>query len=106
MPLTRHFKETIQTRVQTDSTFRQALFEEAVQCLLLGDLETGKSILRDTINATIGFDDLGKKTKKSPKSLMRMFSDAGNPQARNLLQVIALLQDAIGVQIRVQALPV
>jgi hypothetical protein len=40
---------------------------------LTGYVDTGKAALRDYINATIGFDGLGKATDRSPKSLMRMF---------------------------------
>ena len=59
MPLTRDFKETIQARAKRDLGFREALLEEGVECLLAGDVETGKSMLRDYINATIGFRELG-----------------------------------------------
>jgi hypothetical protein len=92
MPLTRDFKETIQARIQKDPTFRNALLREGIECLLAGDLETGKSVLRDYINATMGFDDLSLVTNKPAKSLMRMFGPNGNPRARNLLEVIAQLQ--------------
>jgi len=54
MALTRDFKETIQANVERDPLFRQALLEEGVQCLLSGDVETGKAILRDDINGTLG----------------------------------------------------
>lgn len=54
MPLTRDFKETIQTRVENDAKFRQSLLEECWECLLSGEVEVGKSILRDYINANIG----------------------------------------------------
>ena len=53
MALTRNFKETILARVERDSDFREALFEEAVLCLISDDAEIGKSILRDYINTTI-----------------------------------------------------
>jgi hypothetical protein len=43
---------------------------EAVDALLSGDVETGKTVLRNYINATVGFDKLATVTKKSPKSLM------------------------------------
>jgi hypothetical protein len=82
MALTRDFKETIQARVERDSAFREELLKEGVECLLSGDVDTGKAILRDYINATIGFEELGGLTDKSPKSLMRMFGPRGNPQAR------------------------
>ena len=52
-----------------------------VECLLsAAGVETGKAVLRDYINATIGFRELGGLTDKSPKSLMRMFGPNGNPQ--------------------------
>ena len=103
MPLTRDFKETIQARAKRDLAFREALFEEGVECLLAGDLETGKSMLRDYINATIGFRELGGLTDKSPKSLMRMLGPRGNPQARNLFEIIGCLQEREGLHLKVQA---
>ena len=81
MSLTRHFKETIQARIKHDPAFREALLKEGVECLLSGDVETGKAVLRDYINATLGFEALGGLTDKSPKSLIRMFGPNGNPQA-------------------------
>lgn len=55
MPLTRDFRETIQARVQSDPVFRQELLKEGVECLLSGEVEVGKAVLRDLINATGGF---------------------------------------------------
>ena len=92
MPLTRDFKETIQARIESDPAFRDELLREGVECLLAGELETGKAILRDYINATIGFEKLSGFTHKSAKSLMRMLGPKGNPQARKLLELIAHLQ--------------
>jgi DNA-binding phage protein len=89
MPLTRDFKKTIQARVKNDPAFRVRLLSEALDSFISGDVETGKIVLRDYINATLGFDELAKVTKKSPKSLMRMFSHQGNPQARNLFSIVA-----------------
>ena len=59
MALTRDFKVTVRERLQRDPSFRQALLKEAVNCLLSSDVETGKSLLRDYVNATIGFGELG-----------------------------------------------
>ena len=103
MPLTRDFKETVQARVRSDPEFRRALLKESVDCLLEGDVDTGKSLLRDYINATIGFEALGRLTGKQPKSLMRMFGPDGNPQARNLFEVINHLQKREGIRLEVQA---
>jgi hypothetical protein len=100
MPLTRSFKQTVQSRIEKDPEFREELLREGVECLLSGDLETGKAILRDYINATIGFERLGGLTHKPPKSLMRMLGPRGNPQARNLFEVIGHLQKAEGLHFR------
>ena len=56
MPLTRDFRETIQARVVRDPTFREELLKEGVECLLSGEVEVGKAVLRDFINATGGFE--------------------------------------------------
>lgn len=102
MALTRDFKETIRARVQRDPGFRKALLRQGIENLLSGDVETGKIILRDFINATIGFTKLGDVTQRSAKSLMRMLGPRGNPQARNLFQIVAYLQKAEGVRFEVR----
>jgi hypothetical protein len=102
MALTRDFKETIKDRVERDPSFREELLKEGIECLLTGDVDTGKAVLRDYINATIGFEVLGKATDRSPKSLMRMLGPKGNPQARNLFEIIAHLQKREGIHFKVQ----
>jgi DNA-binding phage protein len=103
MPLTRDFIDTVRTRAAADAAFRQALLQEAVQCLFDGDLSGGRSVLRDFINATIGFEALAEATGTPSKSLMRMFGSAGNPTAANLFAVLDALQEQTGVRLRVQA---
>lgn len=103
MPLTRSFKDTVRARVQRDPAFRAALLTEGVEALLSGDMDTGKAVLRDYINATVGFEQLAAATGTPSKSLMRMFGPAGNPNARNLFSVIGELQKAAGVNLQVHA---
>src|ERR1700722_18672403 len=103
MPLTRSFRETLHARAHRDVRFRQALLAEAMQALLDGDLEEGRSALRSCINATIGFEKLGAAVGRSPKSLMRMFGPSGNPTAENLLGVIGVLQAETGARLEVRA---
>lgn len=91
--------------MRRDPEFREELLREGVECLLAGDVETGKAILRDYINATIGFQELSAVIHKPAKSLMRMFSPKGNPQAKNLFEVIDRLQECEGVQLRVHLQP-
>ena len=69
-----------------------------------GDMDVGKTILRDYINATVGFEELGDRIDKSPKSLMRMFGPKGNPQARNLFEIIACLQKIEGICLEVRTI--
>ena len=103
MPLTRDFKVTVRDRIARDPAFRNALLEEGVECLLSGEVDVGKSVLRDYVNATIGFQELGGLTHKSPKSLMRMLGPSGNPQARNLFEIIGCLQEREGLHLKVTA---
>ena len=103
MALTRDFKETVQARARRDPAFREGLLREGVECLLAGDVDAGKIVLRDYINATIGFEELGSLTNRPPKSLMRMFGPTGNPQARNLFEVISHMQRHEGIQLEVRA---
>jgi DNA-binding phage protein len=98
MPLTHDFKETIRARAQRDPDFRQALLREAVECIINGDLTTGKAVLRDYVNATAGFHDLKKRTRIPAKSLMRMLGPKGSPSAANLSSILTALQKTEGVQ--------
>jgi DNA-binding phage protein len=101
MPLTHDFKETIRARAQADVEFRQALLREGVECIINGDLATGKAVLRDYVNATVGFPDLEKRTRIPAKSLMRMLGPKGSPSAENLANVIRALQQSEGVRFSV-----
>jgi DNA-binding phage protein len=103
MPLTRDFKETVQARVRRDAAFRKELLRASVESFVHGDLETGKAVLRDYINATIGFAELAEVTQHSPKSLMRMLGPSGNPQARNLFEIVDYLQRKEKVRFKVAA---
>jgi DNA-binding phage protein len=101
MALTRDFKATVKARAERDGAFREALLTEAVEQLIAGEVEVGKAILRDYINATVGFEKLAKATGTPSKSLMRMFGPKGNPRANNLLAVIGKLQRVSGVHLAV-----
>ena len=102
MALTRDFRETVQARAATDPAFRAALLQEALDSFLEDDLDTGKALLRDYINATVGFQTLGDAVDMNSKSLMRMFAPGGNPTARNLFAVISRLQEYEGVEFEVR----
>jgi hypothetical protein len=102
MALTRSFRETIKEELANEH-FRRAFLCEAVSSMVIGDLETAKSVLREYVNGTVGFLKLGAALGRSPKSLMRMLSPTGNPQARNLFEMVAYLQKAEGAVLEVRA---
>lgn len=102
MALTQDFKQTIKARVVRDAAFRKALLTEGIDSFLSGDVQTGKAVLRDYINATLGFGKLAQSLRRSPKSVMRMLSPSGNPQASNLFEIVAYLQEREGVRLQVK----
>jgi len=105
MPLTRDFKETIRARAVRDPKFRKELLREGIESMLSGDFATAKIILRDFINATVGFAELAAATHIPSKSLMRMLGPTGNPRADNLFEVVNFLQHREGVRFQVKAAP-
>ena len=99
MPLTKEFKTTILERAKVDAVFRHGLLREAINEMLRGEVAVGRLLLRDYVNATLGFEALAQKTSKSPKSLMRMLSTQGNPTAQNLFEILHILQQEEGVDL-------
>ena len=101
--LTRDFKETVQERVTSDREFAVALLNEAASLFLNGEPETARLILRDLVNATVGFEELSKVTDKPSKSLHRMLSARGNPTMDNLTAIFSVLKEKLNVVIDVKA---
>lgn len=87
MTLTRDFKQTVVERVQRDPAFAKALLDEAATLFLSGEPDTARLILRDLVNATVGFEQLAQLTHKPSKSLHRMLSQKGNPSMDNLAAI-------------------
>ncbi|MBX2973527.1 MAG: hypothetical protein KF797_10520 [Flavobacteriales bacterium] len=103
MALTKSFKEIVQERAIRSAKFRRALLTEGIENMLAGDFNTGKSLLRDYINATIGFEKLAAETHLKPKSIMRSLSADGNPTSKNLFAIIHTLQQREGTTLTVHA---
>jgi DNA-binding phage protein len=102
--LTRDFKETIRARARRDRAFRKELLREGVECMLSGDIHTGRTVLRDYINATLGFAELAEATHIPSKSLMRMLGPGGNPRTANFFEIVAFLQQYEGVRFGIKTL--
>ena len=103
MALTRDFKQTVLERAKSDPDFRIGLLTEAYESLLNDEPEVTKSLLRDYVNATIGFQELGNKVNKKPASLMRMLSEKGNPSLNNMTRLLAVVRKYEGVEFKVHA---
>ena len=102
MPLTRDFKRTVLARVQRDPAFAKALLDEAATLFLNGEPETARLILRDLVNATVGFEKLAAMTDKPSKSLHRMLSQKGNPSMDNLAAIFDAVRRKLKVGIKVR----
>ena len=106
MVLTRDFKQTVLERVERDSAFAQALLDEAATLFLNGGPETARLILRDLINATMGFEQLAALTAKPSKSLHRMLSAAGNPSMDNLAAIFLAIRERLNVNLEAHSVAV
>lgn len=64
----------------------------------------GKSLLRDLVNSTIGFEGLAQEMNKPSKSLHRMLAPSGNPTMENFFQVIHVIQKNEGINFQLNVL--
>ena len=92
MTLTRDFKQTVVERVERDPAFAKALLDEAATLFLSGEPDAARLILRDLVNATVGFESLAELTHKPSKSLHRMLSPKGNPNMDNLAAIFGAIR--------------
>lgn len=103
MALTRNFKQTVVERVERDPEFAKALLDEAATLFLSGEPEPARLILRDLVNATLGFEELAQVTDKPSKSLHRMLSPKGNPSMDNLAAIFGAVRARLKVDLEVHA---
>jgi DNA-binding phage protein len=103
MALSHDFNETVTDRVERDPAFAKALFDEAATLFLNGEPDTARLILRDLVNATVGFETLARLTDRPSKSLHRMLSSKGNPSMDNLAAIFGALRGRLRVDIEVHA---
>ena len=106
MALTRNFKQTVIERVERDPEFAKALLDEAATLFLSDEPETARLILRDLVNATLGFEQLAALTDKPSKSLHRMLSPKGNPSMDNLAAIFGAVRARLKVDIEVRTIEI
>jgi len=104
MALTRDFKRTVIERVERDPEYAKALLDEAATLFLSNEPETARLILRDLVNATLGFEQLAAITDKPSKSLHRMLSPSGNPSMDNLASIFGAVRSSLNVNIEVHTI--
>ena len=102
MPLSREFKQVVRERAERDPAFRLAMLQDALMALDVGEAFDAKILLRDFINATVGFSALGEAIGRHPKSLMRMLGPKGNPNLDALADVLRELARREGYVVRVE----
>ena len=105
MSITRDYKETINERINKNPAFTAALLDEAITLFLNGKPGVARLVLRDLVNATIGFETLAPEVDKSSKSLHRMLSARGNPTRDDLTKIIDILRQQLGFHIQVHIAP-
>lgn len=100
MALTRTFDEIVLCRAKSSKTFRNGLFEDAINELINGDFKVAKLLLRHYVNAAIGFDCLAQESKLHNKSIQRMLSAEGNPTTVSLIALLQAISKIEGLRIQ------
>jgi len=105
MALTRDFRLTVVERAQRDPGFARTLLHEAGALLLNGEPGPARLVLRDLVNATLGFETLATALDRPSKSLHRMLSGRGNPSMDNLAAIFGGLCRELRVKLAVESGP-
>lgn len=96
-------RTTVVQRVQADEAFAKALLDEAATLFLNGEPETARLILRDLVNATIGFEQLATLTARPGKSRHRMLPPTGKPSMDNLAAIFGAVREQLHVNLTAQS---
>ena len=103
--ITSDYTKTVQYRLNIDPEFAAHLFDEAIALFLNNEPDTARLMLRELVNATVGFEDLAEKIQKPSKSLHRMLSLNGNPTMDNFTKIIAELRKILNVNFDIHTVP-
>ena len=106
MALTRDFKETVKDRAARDPAFAKAMLDEAATAFLNGEPHVSRLILRDLVNASVGFEGLATETNRPSKSLHRMLSEKGNPSMDNLAAIFGAIKTGLKVNFDVRVVEI
>lgn len=95
--LTTDSSATVQTRIKSDPAFAEALLREATDMFLNGEAEAARLLLRDVVNATVGFEQIALATNRPSKSVHRMLSARGNPTMESLTAVFSAIRKMLNI---------
>ncbi|MDO8433325.1 MAG: hypothetical protein Q7S58_13040 [Candidatus Binatus sp.] len=80
------------------------MLDEAATLFLNGEPDAARLILRDLVNATVGFEELAAETAKPAKSLHRMLSKNGNPSMDNLAAILSVIRKQLRVNLQARTI--
>jgi DNA-binding phage protein len=100
MVLARGVNRTVEERVRRDPDFAKALLDEAATLFLNGEPHTARVILRDLVEAVIGFEALASEIGKTSRSLQRMLSTEGNPSMDDVAIILGVVRKKLGVDLQ------
>lgn len=92
----------VRTLAKKEWPIRQSLFCDALRAFFIGAEDEGKKLLRDVVNASIGFERLANATGLSSKSIHRMLTKNGNPTSHNLFLLIRTICIKEGFEVRIE----
>jgi len=98
MPVT-SYKDSMKDMVTRHPNMALEMLEDSINTLLSGNVDEGRLLLRQYVNATIGFKELASRTGKQDKNLMRSLSETGNPTAANLFEIMQACLDYQNVEV-------
>ena len=103
MLITRDYKISLRERVKSDPKFAASLMNEAVSALVHGEPELARTLLRELVNASVGFDTLAAELGKPDKSIKRMLAQNGNPTMNNMTNILMILQKKLKLDVEVKS---
>ena len=96
MALSVDYKEGVLKDLRNDPKMAREYYHEAVRAFINGDTETGGVMMRDLVNAGIGFQRLSRETGIRAPNLHRALAPEGNPTMRTFGKIAASIAAFMG----------
>lgn len=96
MALAVNYKEGVLKDLREDPAMAREYYREALRAIVNGEVEEGGVMLRDLVNAGIGFQALARETGIRAPNLHRALSPNGNPTMRTFSKIAAAISAFMG----------